>query len=73
MTNNDKGNHNKSAFVIAPIGQEASRDRRKIDGLIETVIQPILDEFDLKAIASHQISKSGSINGRVICLARSER
>ncbi len=61
-----KENENKTAFIIAPIGKKDSDARRKIDGLIESVIQPVLDKFDLKALASHKISKSGSINKQII-------
>lgn len=55
----------KTAFIIAPIGDDFSEERRKIDGLIQ-IIQPVLNEFDLKALASHQISKSGSITKQII-------
>lgn len=66
MTEKKTNEFEKTAFVIGPIGSEASIDRRKIDGLIDTILQPILDDHDLKALASHQISKSGSINAQII-------
>ena len=55
----------KECFVIAPIGSAGSPQRRAIDGLIESVIEPILGN-KFKVTASHKISKTGSITGQII-------
>ena len=56
---------NQTAFIISPIGNDATEARKKVDGLVE-IIAPVLKEFNLEPLAAHQISKSGSINKQVI-------
>lgn len=56
----------KSCFVITPIGTEQSEVRRKTDGLIKSVFEPILDELNYKCIVAHEIAESGSITRQVI-------
>lgn len=56
----------KSCFIITPIGANGSVIRRKIDGLIEEVIQPVLDKLCYDMIVSHKISESGSMTNAII-------
>lgn len=37
----------KTCFVITPIGENGSITRRKIDGLIDEVIRPVLEKIKL--------------------------
>lgn len=63
--NQEKGIHEKTAFLISPIGSDGTETRVKVDGLID-VIAPVLKKFELELLASHKISKSGSINKQII-------
>lgn len=59
-------NEKKSCFIITPIGSAGSAVRRKTDGIIEEVIEPILDEIGYKIIVSHRIDESGSVTNAII-------
>lgn len=74
---NDNGEHDnarnqseetsrKTCFVIAPIGASGTETRRATDGLVDTVINPVLVEFDYEVEIAHRISETGSINKQVI-------
>lgn len=56
----------KSCFIITPIGNSNSAIRRKIDGLIEEVIEPVLKEMNYDVSVSHRISESGSMTNAII-------
>jgi hypothetical protein len=57
----------RSCFIITPIGDLASSIRRSADGVILTVIKPVLLELEFKdIIAAHHITVPGSINKQVI-------
>lgn len=61
----------KTCFIITPIGATGSIIRRKIDGVIEEVIEPILDELGYEVTVSHKISESGfliSIGGFAVTI-----
>jgi len=53
-------------FVIAPIGSGDSAARRKIDGLIRTVLTPIFEPRGFRVEAAHQIADPGSITTQII-------
>jgi hypothetical protein len=57
---------NSNCFIVTPIGADGSPTRRAADGLIDTVLTPILKEFKLEPIVAHRINRSGSINRQVI-------
>jgi hypothetical protein len=54
-----KAEEDKTAFIIAPIGQENSLERRRIDGLDRALFGPVLKEFELDPVVS------GSVNSLV--------
>jgi len=56
----------RRAFVIAPIGPDASPIRRATEGLVKAVIVPVLDELSFAPIMAHQISAPGSISRQII-------
>ncbi|MDT0678827.1 hypothetical protein [Autumnicola musiva] len=58
----------KKCFIITPIGKNDSQIRRSTDGLINTVLRPILEnefKFD-SVVAAHEINSSGSINNQIM-------
>lgn len=55
-------------FIITPIGAENSPTRKKTDGLIDNVIEPICAELGMKVLPAHKIDKPGSITNQVIQL-----
>lgn len=56
----------KVCFIITPIGSENSDIRRKTEGLIKAVINPVLDKLGIMSVAAHQIDAPGSITKQVI-------
>jgi hypothetical protein len=53
-------------FIITPIGQINSDTYLKAVGLIKSVIEPILKEFNLYALPAYSIADSGSINKQIL-------
>jgi len=56
----------KECFIITPIGELNSETFIKANGLINSVIKPVLSQFGFEAIAAHHINNSGSINNQII-------
>ncbi|MCX2836807.1 hypothetical protein OQ279_01475 [Salinimicrobium sp. MT39] len=58
----------KNCFIITPIGNNDSQTRRNTDGLINTVLRPLLEkDFNFQTIvAAHEINASGSINNQIM-------
>ncbi|TDO21900.1 hypothetical protein [Pedobacter duraquae] len=56
----------KDCFIITPIGGLGSETFKKADGLIKSVIDPVLREFGFKAVPAYLISVGGSITKQVI-------
>jgi hypothetical protein len=57
----------KKCFIITPIGDKNSEVYRHIEGVIGTVIRPLLEENHFTDIkAAHEIDISGSINNQII-------
>jgi hypothetical protein len=55
----------KICFVIAPIGEDSSPERKKVDSIIKDILQPTLGkEYEVKA--AHQITKPGIITSQIV-------
>lgn len=66
MTERTNTKIQKTCFVISPLGKDTSETRRAADGLINSVIKPLLTEMDFEVIAPHEIDNPGSITAQVI-------
>lgn len=53
-------------FIITPIGEDGSAIRKKTDGLIDNVLDPVCNELGLRAVPAHNIDKIGSITNQVV-------
>jgi len=63
---NDLSDDKKSCFIITPIGAIDSEVFKKTKGLISSVIDPVLNEFDFKAVPAYEINNSGSITRQIL-------
>lgn len=57
----------KRCFIVTPIGPDNSEIRRKAEGVINSVVEPVLRNLNYNDIkAAHHINVSGSINNQVM-------
>lgn len=57
----------KTCFVIGPIGDKGSEERKHSDRVFKNIIQPVvIDEYEYKTLSSNKISKPGSITIELI-------
>lgn len=56
----------KKCFVVTPIGGNNSETRRAADGVIDSVIIPVLEEMGFQVDVAHRMYNTGSINKQVI-------
>ena len=55
----------KKAFIISPIGKENSEERNHANQVFKYIIEPALDECNIKPIRADQMSKSGKITEQI--------
>jgi len=53
-------------FIISPIGDDDSEERKHADLVLGSLIEPALEELGLTAIRADKISKPGLITGQVL-------
>jgi hypothetical protein len=56
----------KVCFLIAPIGEDASEERKHSDMMLEALISRALENSELKVIRADRIGNPGMISGQVI-------
>lgn len=62
-----KSNTRKTCFIVAPIGSEGSEVRRAIEGLLDAVLRPVLEDLHGYHVeVAHKISASGSISDQIM-------
>ncbi|MBP1044395.1 hypothetical protein I6N95_25635 [Vagococcus sp. BWB3-3] len=60
-----KKNVTKKCFFITPIGEESSVEYKKLKGLVENVITPVLSNMGYEIDVAHKINKLGSIGDQI--------
>ncbi len=55
----------KKCFFITPIGTEDSIEFKKLNALLDNIINPILEEFQFDTVVAHTIDSMGSIGDQV--------
>jgi hypothetical protein len=61
----------KMCFVITPIGDDDSEQRKHADLILKNVIEPLMEEFQLVAKRADQIDRAGIITQQVFeCVAK---
>jgi len=56
----------KDCFIITPIGASNSETFKKADGLIRSVLRPILSKYGFNALPAYEIDATGSITKQII-------
>lgn len=56
----------KTCFIVTPIGADDSEIRRAVDGVIDAVIEPVLNSFNFGYTVAHRMVDAGSITKQVI-------
>jgi hypothetical protein len=56
----------KCCFVITPIGEEGSSDRKHADAMLKHLIMPVLEDVGITAVRADKISKPGHITKQVV-------
>ncbi|WP_051945693.1 hypothetical protein [Verrucomicrobium sp. BvORR106] len=56
----------KKCFIVTPLGMDSSDIRRAADGLIDSVLEPVLREKGFIPIPPHKIDDPGSITRSVV-------
>lgn len=56
----------RSCFFITPIGNKGSETYRNTEGLLDSIINPVMKDLNYSVEVAHKISETGSINNQII-------
>jgi hypothetical protein len=56
----------KICFYVTPIGEPESEERKHADLFLSSIVEPALNQFDLRVVRADQIGKPGMITAQVI-------
>lgn len=65
-TEEESTNYSNACFIITPIGDDGSDERKHADAMLKHLIEPVLELEGVKAIRADKISKPGHITKQVI-------
>jgi hypothetical protein len=65
-TEQEEQSWNKTCFVVCPIGEEDSEQRKHSDMILRHLIQPVLSEVGFSVIRADKIEKSGLITQQIL-------
>lgn len=66
MSENETMPENKTCFVICPIGEDGSEERKWSDLTLKYIIKPTVKYFGYKTIRADDIQKPGIITTQII-------
>jgi len=55
----------KSCFMVTPIGEEGSEERKHADLIMGSYIEPVVEEFGLTVVRADKIQKTGMITRQI--------
>lgn len=61
-----RSDYENSCFIITPIGDDGSDERKHADAMLRHLIEPVLSDEGLKAVRADRISKPGHITKQVV-------
>lgn len=63
--------YSNMCFIITPIGEDDSAQRKHSNMILKSIIEPVVSELDLIALRADQIDRSGIITQQIFeCLAK---
>ncbi|QDT64871.1 hypothetical protein [Calycomorphotria hydatis] len=66
VPDDESTDYTNSCFIITPIGEDGSDERKHADAMLKHLIEPVLKQEGIKAIRADKISKPGHITKQVI-------
>lgn len=61
-----RADYNNICFIITPIGEENSPERKHADAMLRHLIEPVLTGFGIKLVRADTISKPGHITKQIV-------
>jgi hypothetical protein len=58
--------YSNACFIITPIGEDATDERKHADAMLKHLIEPVLEQVGIRAIRADRISKPGHITKQVV-------
>ena len=65
MPDAEEKKHQKTCFVVAPIGKHGSEIRKRSDNVFNYIIAPTVSKFGYEAVRADKIDEPGSINHQI--------